>query len=45
MCVIKKITICTLLDIYCAFYMAVKIDTVSYAMLGKNANLQMHDSI
>jgi len=45
MCVIKKITISMLLDIYCAFYMAVKIDKISYAMLGSNANLQMHDSI
>jgi len=45
MCVIKKITISMLLDIYCAFYMAVKIDTVLFAMIGSNANLQMHDSI
>jgi len=45
MCVIKKITISVLLDIYCAFYMTVKIDTDSYTMLGSNAKLQMHDSI
>jgi len=45
MCVIKKITISMLLDIYCAFYMALKIGTVTYTMLGSNANLQMHDSI
>ena len=44
MCVIKKTTTSMLLDICCAFYMALKIDTVSCAMLENNANLQMHVS-
>ena len=34
-----------LLDIHRAFYMAVKIDMVLYAMVGSNGNLQLHDSI
>jgi hypothetical protein len=33
------------MEIYCAFHMAVQIDTDSFITLGSTAKLQMHDLI